>query len=145
MKYKRALLRMAVDSGNWRHPRPSADPRLLSVALGISYVSFVQTFVFRPAETISAKAYTDPSAIAVAAVVFLSAILLYRAAFCKNQISSWGYEIGACMGFAGQAGIQFWASTEVNDQWWASSTIAWSLFWGIGNVIRAVILIRRVV
>lgn len=137
------ITRMQVDMGGWRHPRPPADPRLVLLSLGLAYVSFVQVFVYRAPETVAAQAYTSPVALAVAGLVVFSAALQLRAAFCRSQYSSWGWEIAACVGFAGQSAIQFWALTAVNDAWWAATTIAWTAFWGLGNLWRAWILLRR--
>lgn len=135
---------MEVDRDGWRHPRPPADPRLVMLAIGFGYLSFVQTFWVRPESSVSAQAFTSPAAIAVSVLVVVASVLQLRAAFCKRQFSSWGWEIGACIGFTGQAAIQLWALITVNPQWWGTSTFVWTAFWGVGNAIRAGILIWRV-
>lgn len=140
---RHALTRMEVDMAGWRHPRPSADPRLVLLSIGFAYTSLVQTFIYRPPETVAARAYTMPTAALVAGLVVLSSAMLLRAAFCRSQYSSWGWEIAACAGFVGQSAIQFLALVSVNPAWWASTTIGWSLFWGAGCLWRAWILIRR--
>lgn len=138
------LSRMEVDRSGWQHPRPPSDPRLIMLAIGFAYVSFVQTFFARPESSVAAKAYTGPAAIAVALLLVLASALLLRAAFCRSQFSSWGWELLACVGYVGQAAIQFVALVSVNDQWWGTSTVVWTVFWGVGNAIRAGILVRRV-
>ena len=137
------LTRMEVDSQGWKHPRPPADPRLVLLSITLAYVAFVQTFILRPPDTVSARAYDYHAAIAVALLVGIGSVLLLRAAFCRSQYSSWGYEAAGCVAFAGQSAIQFWALVSVSDAWWAATTFAWTVGWGIGNAWRAFTLIRR--
>lgn len=128
----------------WRHPRPPRDPRLICLAIGLSFVAFAQTFFTAPPTSVAAQAYTTPAAITVAGLVVVSSVLLLSSAFCESQHASWGCEIGACIGYVGQSGIQFIALVTVNPQWWSSSTMDWTIFWGLGNLIRLVRLVRRV-
>lgn len=135
---------MEVDAAGWKHPRPPADPRLVCLAIGFIYLSFVQTFFVKPDSSVSAQAYTTIAAIAVAGLVIAGSALLLRAAFCRSQFSSWGWEIGSCMCFAGQSIIQFVALVGVNSEWYGTATFVWTIFWGAGNVWRAWILTKRV-
>lgn len=137
------LSRMEVDNGRWKHPRPPADPRLIFLTIGLAWISFVQTFFVRPPNSVSARAFTDYGAIAVAFLVALCCLMHLHAAFCRSQYSSWGWEAASCTGFAGQSAIQLQALVVVQPDWWASLSFAWSTFWGFGCAVRAFILIRR--
>lgn len=140
---RRLLNRFQVDNAGWRHPRPPADPRLVFLVVGLAWVSFAQTFIVRPETAVATKAFTEPAAIAVALLVVVSSSLHLYAAFCESQWRSWVIEAGATFGFFGQAMIQLLALRSVNTEWWATSTLAWTLFWGAGNLVRCAILVRR--
>lgn len=135
---------MEVDHSGWRHPRPASDPRLVCLSVTLAWVAFAQTFIARPDSTVAARAYSGAAAIGVAVLVLIACGLLLYAAFCRSQWRSWCVEAGASICFSGQAAIQFVALVSVNDQWWATGTLAWTVGWGVGNAWRASILIRRI-
>ena len=140
---RRKLNRRDVDRYGWPHQRPATDPRLICLVIGLSIVLLVQTFITRPATTISAQAFTGPAALAVAVLVWLGSALLIAAAYWRSQYESFMLETASCVCFTGQCAIQFAAAVSVNPQWYGTTTMAWTFFFGLGNAIRSIILIRR--
>ena len=140
---RRRLTSNEVNLRGWQHPRPPADPRIVWTVIGLAWVSFAQVFLGAPDTSVTARAYTDPAAVSVAVLVVVSCGLLLTAAFCEKQYTSWGFEIAACLGFTVQSALQFVALVSVNDRWWSAATLAWTVFWGAGNLHRGLTLVWR--
>lgn len=143
IRRRHRLQRDQVDALPWPHPRPASDPRLVWLHLALIWTATLQSLLGPPENTVTGRAFGWAATIVfgVALVAFCGLYLF--SAYCKSQYESFGFEMSACVGFAGVLSIYAVMMTLNTPNF--ALTYNWSFTVGlaIGNAIRGVVLIKR--
>lgn len=143
LRRRHRLNQQMVDALGWRHPRPSADPRLVGMQVALSWVAFVQCLGNPAPSSVQAQAFSQVATLAFSALLIVSSALVVYAGFCKSQYWSFGMELAGCIGQSFTFGIYSLALVSTIQDWHSSTGAAWAFGFFGGNIIRAGILAWR--
>lgn len=137
------LNKETVDSMPWPHPRPASDPRLVGIHLALIWTASGSAILGPPENTVQGRAFGWAATIVFGIAMVLFCGMYLFAAYCKSQYESFGYEMAACIGFAGSLSIYAYLLMISTPNW--ALTYNWPVTIGLalGNAIRAWVLIRR--
>lgn len=135
--------RECIDVVGWPHPRPTRDPRLVCMNIGLAWASGMQIFAGPAPTSVQGQSVTYQAAAVLACLIVVSSILVLYSARTKSQWSSWGWELAGCIGFTGSFGLLSLMMVLSIEDWYSTTTAGWAIFLTMGNAIRAVILARR--
>lgn len=138
------LQREEVDAMPWPHPRPARDPRLVWLHMSMIWVAGGQAIFGAPGQSVQGKSnFTQPALIVFGVALILCCLCYLYAAYCKSQYTSFGFEMAACIGFAGFLSIYGWYLIHSTPEWWLVYNAPFTIAIAVGNLVRGVILIRR--
>lgn len=140
---RHAFTRAQLDVSNWPHPRPSRDPRILFVNVGLVWTSILQV-MFGPApSSVQNKAFDFPATIAFSILAIVSTSLVVYAAVVRSQYWSFVTEGIGCGGIVLVLSIYSWALVGSTQDWWTTNSAGWALMLCAGNAVRMLIIARR--
>lgn len=135
--------RERVDSLPWPHPRPASDPRLVWLHLAMVYTAVAQAVLGPPENTVTGRAFGWAATIVFGILLVICTGVYLFAAYCKSQYESFGFEMAACVGFAGSLSIYAYMLSISTPNWALTYNWSFCVALSMGNAIRAYVLIRR--
>lgn len=137
------LHRDEVDQLPWPHPRPLMDPRLQALHIAFIYTSIVQIIFGPPPTTVQATSFGYVATVFFSALMIVCCALNLYATYCHSQYNSFGTEMAGTVGFTGVFAIYVFGAVSGITDWWGANIVTLTVALGIGNGIRAWVLIRR--
>lgn len=140
---RRHFTRVELDSDQWPHPRPASDPRLISIHLGLAWVSVLQIIIGPAPSSVQNKSFETTATVAFAVMAIVSSALVVYAAYCRSQYWSFVTELAGCLGFVLVFFLYTSALATTTVDWWATNSAGWAVPLLAGNMVRAIIIARR--
>lgn len=140
---KHKLIRDEVDTLPWPHPRPVSDFRLVAIHASLIWVAVGQAIFGPPAITVQARAFGTAATIVFGIGLTICSLLVLRAAYCRSQYDSFGYEMAGTAGFAGILSIYGVVLALSTPEWALTYNAPFTIALAVGNALRAWVLIRR--
>jgi hypothetical protein len=140
---RRLYTRAELNSERWPHPRPSRDPRLICMNIGLTWVSLLQIGLGPAPTSVQERSWEYAATIAFGVMAIVSSALVLYAAFCHSQYWSFITELGGCAGFVLVFSLYTWALVTSTPHWWSTNIAGWCIPLLAGNALRALIIGRR--
>lgn len=139
---RHTLQRELVDALPWPHPRPAADPRIVGLHIALIWTSIIQIIIGPPPTSVQNVSFGYTVTVFFSVLMALCSGMALYAAYCKSQYVSFGVEMAATIGFAGVF-VLYVIGAFALPNWYATNVAPLAICLFVGNLIRAVKLIRR--
>lgn len=125
------------------YKRPTRDPRIVCMMVGFIAVSAAQVLSGPAPDSVNNR-WGYATNVIVAAVMAIGCALTLAGAFVKGEYQSIGLELAGSVLLAGACGVYLVAYVQTVTHWASVISVAFTGSLVLGNVLRAIQLIRRV-
>lgn len=123
--------------------RAQRDPRVVCLNLGLLFFSLLQVFWGTAPTAINSRAFSGEANAFFLWFTAGSAMFVLVAALVDSEYWEVGLELCGSIGLTVALSLFVYGGSEINDRWMATLGVGWALSLAVGNGIRVLQLVWR--